>query len=488
MKKKTIITVVAAAITVALAAALLILTSNNNTGNTDIRQDDPFQDVPKTVIQIADDDIVSIEGKKFPRAPDYEVAVAYNKDEDTFTCTMQNNPEGYYYSETYMNLMLSTLIDLEAKSVAAAGDVNPADYGITEDSINYTLHTASSGDITLRLGATTPLSSGYYVKRDDQNFIYIIDSYEGSTLERDMYEMRTIVIYPEMESYMDLYRMKITYPDGSVIDSRQLSNDEIRTEASYSIFKFTQPIEININDDVSKDNYYTPALNLSVTNILMDDKSNLGAYGLDHPTVINYTNKDGKETELWLGNSLEDDPLYRYGTMPDVNCVFTVRGPFEFLNLDIYDMVDTTIWIHSIDDIKIINIMGGGKEYSIYIDSYTNEKDSSDNRFYAEMDTKTLDEYSVRRMYVELVSLPTVGTLAGAGLDADEIRKSEAEFKLHFTYDNDEEHFIHLYRINDMQLAADVDGIMLFYTSRSQINKILTYCEMLRNGEEVPEV
>ncbi|MCQ2445618.1 MAG: hypothetical protein MJ141_01865, partial [Clostridia bacterium] len=62
------------------------------------------------------------------------------------------------------------------------------------------------------------------------------------------------------------------------------------------------------------------------------------------------------------------------------------------------------------------------------------------------------------------------------------------EFKLQFTYDDDGEHYIDLYKINDMQLAADVDGVMLFYTSRSQINKILTYCEMLKNGEEVPEI
>ncbi len=488
MKKKTGILIAAACITLALAVVLLILTKKGDAGTIDINKDDPFKDISNEIIRVADDDIVSIEGKNFPKAPDYEVTVSYDKGEDTFTCTMQNNPEGYYYSETYMNLMLNTLIEMDAKSVAAAGDVSPADYGITDESIAYTLHTANSGDITVRLGSKTPLNSGYYVKRDDQNVIYIIDSYEGSTLERDMYEMRTIVIYPELEDYMDLYRMKITYPDGSIIDSRQLSNEEIKTEASYSIFKFTSPVEININDDIAKNNYYIAALNLAVTDILADDKSDLAQYGLDNPTVINFTNTDGNETELWLGDYLEDNTLYRYGTMPDVNCVFTVRGPFDFLSLDIYDLVDTTIWIHSIDDIKFINVIGGGKEYSIYVDSYINEEDSSDHRFYAEMDTKPLDEQSVRRMFVEMVSLPTVGTLAGAGLDAETIRTGEPEFKLQFTYDDDGEHYIDLYKINDMQLAADVDGVMLFYTSRSQINKILTYCEMLKNGEEIPEI
>ena len=88
MKKKTGILIAAACITLALAVVLLILTKKGDAGTIDINKDDPFKDISNEIIRVADDDIVSIEGKNFPKAPDYEVTVSYDKGEDTFTCTM----------------------------------------------------------------------------------------------------------------------------------------------------------------------------------------------------------------------------------------------------------------------------------------------------------------------------------------------------------------------------------------------------------------
>ena len=127
-------------------------------------------------------------------------------------------------------------------------------------------------------------------------------------------------------------------------------------------------------------------------------------------------------------------------------------------------------------------------ETLMQVESFIEERPDSALTVLQEMDKKALDTLSVRRMYMELVSLPTVGSLADAGLDAETIRKGKPAYKIDFVYDDDSEHYIYLYAINDMQLAADVDGNMLFYTSRSQILKILNYFEMLKNGEIIPEI
>ncbi|MBQ2748621.1 MAG: DUF4340 domain-containing protein [Clostridia bacterium] len=488
MKKRIGIILAAVAVTLCLAGAVFMLYGQDDTPESVLKPSDPYKDISLVINDIKESDVEEVEAKNFPGAPDFAVTVLYDEDEETFSCEMQNNPEDYYYSDTYMDLMVATLLDMEATSIAANGEVNAEDYGITEDSITYVIHMKDGSEKTLRLGKTTPLDSGYYVKLDESDVIYIIGKYEGSTLERDAYEMRSIVIYPTMESYMDLYRMRIEYADGSVVDSRQLSDDEIARGSSYALFKFTEPIVIEINDDMAKGNYYEPALNLSVDQIVTDNKDDLAQYGLDTPDTILFTNVSGSETELMLGDLVEGNVNYRYGTMEDVNCIFTVRGPFDFMSTDIYDLVDTTIWIHSIDDMKTIDITDGTISYSLYIDSFTDTEEASNSRFYAEMDKKALDTLSVRRMYMELVSLPTVGSLADAGLDAETIRKGKPAYKIDFVYDDDSEHYIYLYAINDMQLAADVDGNMLFYTSRSQILKILNYFEMLKNGEIIPEI
>ena len=488
MKKRIGIILAAVIVTLCLAGAVFLLYGQEDTPESVLKPSDPYKDISLEINNIDEDSVEEIEAKNFPNAPDFAVTVMYDKDEDTISCEMQNNPENYYYSDTYMNLMVATLLEMKATSVAANGDVNAEDYGINEESISYIIRLKDGSETVLRLGKTTPLGSGYYVKLDNSDVIYIIGNYEGSTLERDVYEMRSIVIYPTMESYMDLYSMRIEYADGSVVASRQLSDDEIARGSSYALFKFTEPISIDINDDIAKGTYYEVALNMSVSEILDDNKDNLEQYGLDKPDILKFSNVSGSETELWLGGIVDGDSNLRYGTMPDLNCVFIVRGPFTFMTVDLYDLVDTTIWIHSIDDMKMIDITDGTTSYSLYIDSFTDTEEASNSRFYAEMDKKSLDTLSVRRMYMELVSLPTVGALVDLELDPEELRQGKPDYKIDFVYDDDSEHYIYLYAINDMQLAADVDGNMLFYTSRSQVLKIMSYFEMLKNGEIIPEI
>ena len=487
MKKRTLVIVIAAAVALILGAVVWFFLSQEE--ETVIDPDkDPYATVSKQVTDLNVSRMATVEAKNFPDAPNFKVKVNYDSKEDSFTCTMLNNPEGYYYSDTYMNLMVSTLEELEATSVAASGDVRLSDYGINDKSIVYVIEGTGGEKITLRLGSQTPLGSGYYMTRDGSDTVYIITTYQGSTLERNLYEMRTIVLYPEMENYLDLNRLRIEYPDGTVVDSRQLNEAEIAAGASYALFKFTEPLVININDDIAKTNYYEAALNLSVRDVVQDNTEGPEKYGLDNPTSIRFVSKEGEETTVYLGDFVEGETKLRYGMVKGVNCIVTVYGSFDFLTMDIYSLVDTTIWIHSIDDIKFIRFDSGKSKYELFIDSFTNDEDSSDYRFYAEMDNVSRDEYSVRRLYVELVSFPTLGTLQSEGIDAEELRAKKPDYQMKMTYDSGEEHYIDFYAINDMQLAADVDGNMLFYTSRSQIVKILDYFEMLRNNEEIPEV
>ena len=487
MKKRTLVIVIAAAVALILGVVVWILLSQGE--DTIIDPDkDPYATVSKQITDLPASRMAAVEAKNFPDAPDFKVTINYTAKDDSYTCTMQNNPEGYYYSDTYMNLMVATLEELEATSIAASGDIRLSDYGINDQSITYVIEGTAGEKITVRLGAATPLGSGYYITRDGSDTVYIITSYQGSTLMRNLFEMRTIVIYPEMESYLDLNRLRIEYPDGTVVDSRQLTDAEVAAGSSYALFKFTEPLVININDDVAKKNYYEASLNLSVKDIVQDNTENLGKYGLDNPTVLRFVSKEGEETTLSLGDIVDGNPQIRYGMLKGVGCVFTVYGTYDFLTMDIYDMVDTTIWIHSIDDIKFIKVSGDGKKYELFIDAFTNDDDPSDYRFYAEMDNVSRDENSVRRLYMELVSFPTLGTLQSEGIDAETLRAKRPDYQMNMTYDSGEEHYIRFYAINDMQLAADVDGNMLFYTSRSQIVKILDYFEMLRNNEEIPEI
>ena len=82
-------------------------------------------------------------------------------------------------------------------------------------------------------------------------------------------------------------------------------------------------------------------------------------------------------------------------------------------------------------------------------------------------------------------------TFTDYGADIDNVPNNMLEFKeidgwdcsLGFTALNASASFIKI-----ALCAADVDGNMLFYTSRSQVLKIMSYFEMLKNGEIIPEI
>lgn len=487
MKKQTKLIIITSVFVVALAAVLLVF--QYILPETEAVNADPYKDVSLAITSVSADDIELIKCRNFPNAPDFDVAVDYDKEAGEAIYTVVDNPNNYYYSDTYLSLMASTVAVLDATSVAADADADPADYGITDDSIQYTMKTRDGKEYTLYLGSTTPLGTGYYLKKSDSNYIYIIGTYNGSTLERDLYEMRTVVIYPTIDTYMDIKRLKIEYSDGSVVESVQLTDEEIAKGATYSLFKFTSPISVYINDDIAGSSYYEPATSLAVSEILEDSTDDLSQYGLDDPTVITFENNDDMEVTLWLGDYISEGET-RYAKLSNDDCIFVVKGSFDFLNIDIYDLVDSTIWIHSTFDMKEINIITPDEKYEMFVDDFYADADQTDtsSSFYAEMNGEEIDEDNYRLFYQELVSFKTIGVTAELDIDIDKILTGDPEYRFDFVYRDGSEHYLYLYKVNDIQYIANSDGNALFYTSISQMNKIIRCLEIIKAGETIPEV
>lgn len=368
------------------------------------------------------DDINEIDVVK----PNGESYSAVRKMEETKTTDMDGNETveniANYYLAGYEKLPMNTtgirLLATRAPEVAsvdtAAENVAEADYAKygLDQPIKVTYHVDNDNDVTFYIGDATPVGDTRYLRMEDGNTVYLVNStllspfldgikdYLGKTLKEEQADDDETVV----ES-VRIERKDLDYDFYFVYDPYYKENIN---GGAMAVHVMQEPINALLSADRSADATHG-LYGLTAQEILtpFPKKEDLKAAGLDDPFVtVTMKTDDGKTTVFYLGDTYqtEDGDTRYYGMLKGIDCIYGF-SPDDIVYEDLKpediisrNVVDFYVW-----DIGKIEYEAGDVKLS-FSGIGTEQDDFVLKRGKEEQDSKQLERY--RLLYTYLLKTP----------------------------------------------------------------------------------
>ena len=270
---------------------------------------------------------------------------------------------------------------------------NLADFGLENPEVTATVTDTDGKETELALGATNDAVSGCYMSMNgDTSKIYLVDTTLKTNLEFDLSDIAEKEDIPSITG-STITSVTIQKPEGTA----KLFQDS----GSETGWTFEDTDGSSVPADSSLVSTYTGNFStLAWTDYVTYDLSNLGAYGLEDPTVItvDYQQEeeaDGSDTEssddsaeetaddstendteedstvtvdkqmVMLVGSQTEDGNYYYGKLQDNSCIYTIGSSTiqNITDMKKADFLSTKVADYSFADLDTVTFTRNGETY-----------------------------------------------------------------------------------------------------------------------------
>lgn len=246
-----------------------------------------------------------------------------------------------------------------------------AQYGLDNPPVSVIGDIKERKSIILHIGNKTVDGSNYYVRLDDDKTVYLIQSSVGNYFMADIADLRDATL-PNIDPrfirhlYIEAKGNKpieIAYKTG--IDTKKAANGI----GLYTLIQpYETPKEINYlkYDEIIKK---TLPRFIAEKKFVDDQPVDLSTYGLDNPILrlkLKSSNEEmaiTKEVDILFGDTFDGD--YVYFKYADRDTIYGMRNDFmdPLLKVTPFDIVDKSIYIVNIKDIKELEVSINNSSY-----------------------------------------------------------------------------------------------------------------------------
>ncbi len=354
------------------------------------------------------------------------------------------------YAQDKLTALIYNLAHLEA-----AGTVAPAEddrYGFASPSAQVSL-LLEDGTVRLTLGRACPVGEGYYLRTDQSDEIYRIDSQMAAQMLQSADDLRDLRLYPALSS-ADLGKLSaiLLEHDGSVMELQQLQTDTAST-----FFGMVQPVVSALDWEKVYRQLLSPLMQLQPQRFagLGED---LAPYGLDEPEYTLTLLLDGtvyrcaftqKDADTWYCTRLGS------GLVSEVDAESAA-----FLQLDFMDLIGSSLYTRSVADLSGLDARFEGRRFTLDI---TGEGDS----LTAALPGRQLDREELLAFYQKIDTIPAAAQLTGEEIPAD-----EPALVMTFALRSGGEDILEFYPISDRQCAVYINGQAEFSTYTTVVEEL----------------
>lgn len=417
----------------------------------------------------------------------YEI---YRDNEGNFV--MRDAEDNSYVQQRLSMLVAATCRPSVLQRVTTACE-DFSEYGLTpgKEPMSYTVTTTANVTHTVLLGDKTPAGTGYYVRYEGRDAVYVIPAdYIDTCIAQPMATMMTpLLVYPvpENEYYlMDNFTLK---RHGEVLfQAVYLSEDERQTLASTRVFKMTYPAEYT----PSVENYDTAVLStltqLTGTAVVaqgLNDET-LAKYGcLDPAYEISYT-YDGVQVQLLISEKQTEEDLY-YVASPLTDIIATVPADtLRFLDWDLIDFIDRSIYSRNIAEIAQIDVQSDTVNASFALTHLRDQTDADKNLRVTETvsGTQITDITNFRNFYRVLLSvqLQDYAPYTEADIETEDL---SCALTLRMVTTGGTEITYRFYPYSTRRALYTINGSGEFYVLRKDMQKVIDDCTRVIEGRTV---
>ncbi|MBR6594261.1 MAG: DUF4340 domain-containing protein [Clostridia bacterium] len=394
-----------------------------------------------------------------------------------------------------------------ARQPFATGKVaNPkalSEYGLdSQENATATLIAENEdGEVhVLLIGKQTPDGSGYYVRCDDRDRVYISSPYASYALRTP--ESFVTGSYGEAldkmeEVFTKVDDMAVTFEDGETLTLETLTAaelaEELKTRPNYT-WKITGPDRFVTGDkgytlsnfgNVGDIFYALSILSSEEVVSISTEAEVLAEHGLDKPhrifewvyngsvrcKVFCSKPQNGKMHVYGVKEYLEKDGTVKSTANIGVGVVST--SDFPYMDYRIIDYVDNKLFTHYIDSVDTITFLKGEESHTVAFGKNKEGKIES-----ATLDGKSVDLQSARRVYVEILGCTILEEYEGAVPEAPTftvtVKQGKSETVLTFT------------RVSTVKVHCTVNGKGKYCIAYDDLEELMKDFNTLLKGEIVP--
>lgn len=346
-------------------------------------EDTAEEDAAETVFEIDADDISNIQIVSGENTFDF----SHGDDKWNYV-----EDDKFPLSESAILDKVSSLTSVSSMRTIEDPD-NLADFGLENPEVTATVTDTDGKETELALGATNDAVSGCYMSMNgDTSKIYLVDTTLKTNLEFDLSDIAEKEDIPSITG-STITSVTIQKPEGTA----KLFQDS----GSETGWTFEDTDGSSVPADSSLVSTYTGNFStLAWTDYVTYDLSNLGAYGLEDPTVItvDYQQEeeaDGSDTEssddsaeetaddstkddteedstvtvdkqmVMLVGSQTEDGNYYYGKLQDNSCIYTIGSSTiqNITDMKKADFLSTKVADYSFADLDTVTFTRNGETY-----------------------------------------------------------------------------------------------------------------------------
>ncbi len=259
------------------------------------------------------------------------------------------------------------------KATDILDDKESQKYGFDKP-IKLTAYTSSDESYTLLVGNSSPTNEYYYVMKEGDDNIYLVDFATGVLLSLNKDSLKSV--FPYSCSTYDV--TSFTLWKGSESDENILFSMQKQSDESWKMIK---PFEDDSVFLSTVDQYLTAAVKDQLNAFIEEGckESDYPKYGFDKPTFVFEMNTDSKNYKVIFGKDT-DDGKSTYALCANNGQVITFeKNTATVLGSTTIDMIDTTIFSPDKQDIKTVEVKYEGSEKTLDINSEYFKADTSVN-------------------------------------------------------------------------------------------------------------
>ena len=366
------------------------------------------------------------------------------------------------------------------KVVENASDVSQ--YGLATPAATVVVGTTDNKSYTLKLGIASPQKDGYYLSKDGDPAVYLVELGIGTDLTTAAMSFVDVQM-ASVDSSQLTKLTKISFAGAARQKAFEMDIDPSSATASVSTSSGSTPT-YNIvkpnsyNTDTTHIQTLTGALeSLSASTVaaIHPTDQQLSDYGLKNPQYTTTYTFDGKDTTLLFGNTYADDSSSMvYAMVKGRNVVYGLQASSAgFYNWELSDVTPSLLWTVNIDTIKSIDVTAGSKSWTFNLDG------TGDNLKVTYGD-KTLTTDNFRNYYQSIMTFYNQGM-------ADKPKNAEMRLRITLNYRTAalKPKVLEFYTIDAYKAFYSIDGTGNFYVKQSTIDDFIKTSQDMADNKKV---
>ena len=386
-------------------------------------------------------------------------------------------------AELIADSYLTSIADKAARLEALREMAGNGDYGFNNPNATVTV-TGKNGlkDYSFIIGAKSPDSTGYYIKKQSDNKIYLIASSIAEMFLSRPEDLtnNSLVMPPNKDTVSAEYLNDggLAFVDKITIKGAQYSKDItiVHTDNDMAAYKIITPL--NRYAELDKVNGYMELITSGITAQgcykLNPTRADYEKYGLTRPDVLITVSYD--KTTLKIVAKKQESGRYAL-VVDDKKAIYEVSNEaLNALGYSLNDLLNQYVFLQDVTEFKNITFNDGLKDYSFDI-SYNKDKNETQESY----NGKKVDDDLFRTYFDYYTYLkPEIG---------DSYNSGKVEFSATFTFRDSSKGKIKVAfsKHNDRQYLVMIDGHSQGLISYTDFDCIKNYLNNVIEGKGMPD-